>query len=206
MSNSEIEYVELEEELLPALTVGVRRLSDGVNALKVYLENISKHVSALREENSKLKQILEADRRTLEEERHKLFEQFEGTVKVFESLLDRLDRDVKAMLDLGLGGISSKLSSLTSKIDLVDQDIQAYKLENKNRLNELIDQVAAVKEEIYGLKSKLEELSVLVYDLGIRVKCLEENIAVRVNDLGLLLTDLTLTLKSSGGQSEDKQR
>lgn len=202
MGNSEVEYVELEEELLPALTVGVRRLSDGVNALKVYLENISEHVSALREENSKLKQILEADRRTLEEERRKLLEQFEGTVKVLESLLDRLDRDVKTMLDLGLGGISSKLSSLTSKVELIDQDIQAYKLESKNRLNELIDQVAAIKGEIYELKSKLEELSVLVYDLGIRVKCLEESVAVKVSDLGLLLTDLTLTLKSSG----DKQR
>lgn len=206
MGSSEIEYVELEEELLPALTVGVRRLSDGVNALKVYLENISEHVSALREESSKLKQILEADRRTLEEERRRLIEQSEVIVKTFENLLDRLDRDVKAMLDLGLGGIASKLSSLTSKVDLIDQDIQAFKLENKNRVNDLINQAAVMKEEIYGLKSKLEEFSILIYDLEMRIKYLEESMATKVNDLGVLLTDLALTLKNSDEQSREKQR
>ncbi|MEM2795011.1 MAG: hypothetical protein QXY49_04065, partial [Thermofilaceae archaeon] len=97
------------------------------------------------------------------------------------------------------------LSSLTSKVDLIDQDIQAFKLENKNRVNELINQVAVMREEIYGLKSKLEEFSILIYDLEMRVKCLEEGMAAKVNDLGVLLTDLSLTLKSSKEESKDKQ-
>jgi hypothetical protein len=39
---SEIEYVELEEEVLPALAVGIRRLSDGVRGLKLQVETLNK--------------------------------------------------------------------------------------------------------------------------------------------------------------------
>jgi len=184
---SEIEYVELEEEVLPALAVGVRRLSDGVRGLKLQLETLSKQVAALREESAKLAQLLEVNKRLLDEERRAVLERYEEFSKAASELLGRLQANVKALLDLELGNLGSRLAALTNSIDSMAKDLQAFKLEEKERILHTMEEVKILKEEIMELRSKMNEMNLLIYSMEMRLAEIEEKMLKELTEIKLLM-------------------
>ncbi len=184
---SEIEYVELEEEVLPALAVGVRRLSDGVRGLKLQLETLSKQVAALREESSKLAQLLEANKRLFDEERRTVLERYEEFSKTMSEVLGRLQANVKALLDLELGNLSSKLAALANSVDGVVKDLQAFKLEEKDMILYVIEEVKMLKEEIMELRSKINEMNLIIYSMEMKLAEIEEKMLKELTEMKLLM-------------------
>jgi len=184
---SEIEYVELEEEVLPALAVGVRRLSDGVRGLKLQLETLSKQVAALREESAKLAQLLEVNKRLLDEERRAVLERYEEFSKAASELLGRLQANVKALLDLELGNLGSRLAALTNSIDSMAKDLQAFKLEEKERILHTMEEVKILKEEIMELRSKMNEMNLLIYSMEMKLAEIEEKMLKELTEIKLLM-------------------
>jgi|GEM_PF-1123067 len=184
---SEIEYVELEEEVLPALAVGVRRLSDGVRGLKLQLETLSKQVAALREESSKLAQLLEANKRLFDEERRTVLERYEEFSKTMSEVLGRLQANVKALLDLELGNLSSKLAALANSVDGMVKDLQAFKLEEKDMILYVIEEVKMLKEEIMELRSKINEMNLIIYSMEMKLAEIEEKMLKELTEMKLLM-------------------
>jgi len=184
---SEIEYVELEEEILPALAVGVRRLSDGVRGLKLQVETLSKQVAALKEESAKLAQLLEANKRLLDEERRAVLERYEEFTKTAGELLGKLQANVKALLDLELGDLGSRLAALTNSVDGVAKDLQAFRMEGRERLLSTMEEVKTLKEEVAELRSKINEMNLLIYSIEMKMRELEEKLFNELTEIKLLL-------------------
>ncbi|MEM0024016.1 MAG: hypothetical protein QXJ38_01835 [Thermofilaceae archaeon] len=183
----EIEYVEYEEEVLPALALGVRRLTDGVRGLKIQLEDMHKQVVKLRDELQRLTQVLETSRSTFDEGQRKLMQQYEETVKYLDNFLGKLESTVKTTVELELRGLSYKLSALTSSFDNLSQDLYAHRLEEKDRLNELLENLKNITTEVYEMKLKINDLATLIYDLGVRMNNLEMKVSNDLTEIKLLL-------------------
>ncbi|RLF05911.1 MAG: hypothetical protein DRK00_03160 [Thermoprotei archaeon] len=194
---NEVEFIELEEELLPALAVGVRRLSDGVHALKLTLETLSEQVRVLKEESVKLTHLLEANKELLDEERRKLAKHIEELNRMFEDFMGRLDKSVKAILDLGLEGVDRKLRELSDRIAEASQEVQASRLENRERTAVVMGEISDLRGEVYELKSRIADLSKLVYELDMRVRRLEESLATGIREVKLLISELSLSMRKA---------
>ncbi|RLE99465.1 MAG: hypothetical protein DRJ57_02300 [Thermoprotei archaeon] len=194
---NEVEFIELEEELLPALAVGVRRLSDGVHALKLTLETLSEQVKVLREESVKLAHLLEANKELLDEERKKLAKHVEDLNEMFEDFMSRLDKSVKAALDLGLEGVDRKLRELNDRVAEASQEVQASRLESRERTAIVMGEISDLRGEVYELKSRISDLSKLVYELDMRIRRLEENLTAGIKEVKLLIGELSLNMRKA---------
>lgn len=194
---NEVEFIELEEELLPALAVGVRRLSDGVHALKLTLETLSEQVKVLREESVKLAHLLEANKELLDEERKKLAKHVEELNEMFEDFMSRLDKSVKAALDLGLEGVDRKLRELNDRVAEASQEVQASRLESRERTAVVMGEISDLRGEVYELKSRVSDLSKLVYELDMRIRRLEENLVAGIKEVKLLIGELSLNMRKT---------
>lgn len=185
--SGEVEYVEYGGEVLPALALGVRRLSNGMKGLKVQLEDLSRRVARLGEDVAKLTQAMESSKQALDEGRQALIKQYEETSKHLSDFLAKLEGAVKSAVELELRGLSYKLSALTRDLDNLTQDLYAHRLEEKERLNELIENVKGLTGEVYEAKSKISDLSALVYSLEVRLGSLEGKLVSELTELKLLL-------------------
>lgn len=185
--SGEIEYVEYEEEVLPALALGVRRLTDGIRGLKIQLEDMHKQVVKLKDELQRLTQVLESSKSTFDEGQLKLMQQYEETVRYLDNFLGKLESTVKTAVELELRGLNYKLSVLTSSLDNLSQDLYAHGLKERDILNELLESMKNIINEVYETKSKINDLSALVYDLGVRLNNLETKILNDLIEIKLLL-------------------
>ena len=183
----ELEYVEYEE-VLPALALGMRRLSDGVQALKMQLEDLAKQISRFREDITKLLELLESSKKTFEEGQKELVARYEDAFKRLDGFLSRLETTVKNAVELELRGLNYKLSSFTESLNTLSADLYAHGLQEKERLSEVVEDVKTLSGEVYELKSKINELSSLIYSLEIRVSNLEDKLINDLTELKLLLT------------------
>lgn len=201
---NEVEYVELGEEVLPALAIGIHRLSDGVQGLKAQLGLLNRQIETLREESTKLTQLLGESKKVLDEERAKLVERYEELVKVLDRFMGRLNTDLKSVLDLGLGGMTSKLSGLLLSVDSLAKELQVHRLEERDRLLEAIEDLKRLGDEVPELKAKISELNMLVYSLELRMRSLEDRVAREVTEIKLLM--LQPSRREAVGETADLKR
>ena len=194
----DVEFVELGEEMLPALVVGVKRLSDGVHGLKVSIEALSEQVRALKEDTANLSELLRANKDLLDEERRMLAKHLEELTSVLDDFSKRLDRSLKATLDLSLDRAARQLASMSDNLAQLSQEVQASRVESKDRSALLLESLSDVRNEVYVLKSKLNDLCNLVYEVESRVRKLEENVMSRLEEVKLLIGELSLSMRAKG--------
>lgn len=189
---SEIEYVELEGEVLPALAIGVKRLSDGLQGLKLQIETLNKQIIELREESNKLAKLLESNKQLIDKERQLLVEKYEEFVKTVSDLLGKLQAGVKSVLELELSNVSLKLGSFLDRLDDLAKDVSALMLEERDRALHVLEEVKSLKGEVLEMKNKIGEMSVLVYSLELRLSSIEEKLENDLAELKLLVASSAL--------------
>ncbi|MDW8003976.1 MAG: hypothetical protein RMI04_04120 [Thermofilaceae archaeon] len=190
---SEIEYVELEEEILPALTIGVKRLSDGIRGLKLHLEDLTKQMEIIKQESSKLTKLLEENKKIIDNTHVKIINQYENLSHTLENFLTKLESNLKSILDLELSDVNKRLANFSVVLDSLTQEVYSSKLENKEKSIEILENMKILTDEIYQLKNKINDMNILIYSLEIRIRNIEEKITTELTELKLLLLPINMS-------------
>jgi predicted RNase H-like nuclease (RuvC/YqgF family) len=67
------------------------------------------------------------------------------------------------------------------------KDIEAFKLEEKERSLQTIEEVKFLREEIIELKSKINEMSLLIYSLELKLSEIEQKVTNDLTEVKLLM-------------------
>ncbi len=205
MAADEIEMVEIGPGDIGVLIEALRKLNNGIDALKLTVSYLNERVAELQKAIGGLEKALQSHLDSMHEER----EHFEKEV---ESLLGELDernarfaKDIKLSLDLFLERMSRRLDKLQESIEELNGDVAALRAQMREYELLATDAANTVKAETSSVRSKVSEMEALIAELSSRIDRLEGDIiaANRENQavFGEILTRLSAIEKMLKGES-----
>jgi predicted nucleic acid-binding Zn-ribbon protein len=72
-------------------------------------------------------------------------------------------------------------------VDGVAKDLQAFRMEERERLLSTMEEVKTLKEEVAELRSKINEMNLLIYSIEMKMRELEEKLFNELTEIKLLM-------------------
>lgn len=202
----EVEVVEIGEGDIALLLAALKRLNNGIYALKVTLDFLSSRVGTLQDSISNLEKALkehltsfrEESRRRLEEERA-FFDRVRGEV-------EGIPKEVRLSLDLFLERLSSELEENVKVVKTFEEDTASLRSQMKEVQLVVSDILTGVRGDVGGLRAKTAGLETLVVELAQKVASLEETTLASLKELRLAIQDISLQVSALREESRRTER
>lgn len=188
----EVEIVEIGEGDIALLLAALKRLNNGIYALKVTLDFLSSRVGTLQDGISNLERALKEHLASFREESRKSMEEERAFFESFRNEVGGLPKEVRLSLDLFLEKLSGELDETANLLRVLEGDIVSLRSQMKEVQLVVTDALAGVRGDVEGLSAKVSEMEALLAELAQRVARLEEITLTSIKELRLALQDVSL--------------
>lgn len=195
-ARDEIEVVEIGEGDIALLLAALKRLNNGVYALKVTLDFLSSRVGTLQSSISSLEKALKEHLELFSREIAKHGEEERVFLEKLKAEVGGIPKEVRLSLDMFLEKLSSELEQYEELSKMLESDISALRSQVKETQLVVADFLTGVKGSVGELKAKTSEMEAVLAELSQRVSRLEETTLAGLRELRLALQDLSLQLAS----------
>jgi chromosome segregation ATPase len=205
-----IEIVEIGEGDIAVLLAALKRLNNGIYALKVTVDFLSSRIGSLQENISNLEKALREHTTRMQEEMGKFSAESREILDSMRGYAEALPKDVRLSLDLFLEKLSRDLEEARSLVNTVEGDILSLRAQVKEVQMVVADTMSSVKADVSSLRAKFSEMEAVLSELAQRVSRLEETMLATTRQLEFAIRDLStqvaaLRMKVSQGQEEQSE-
>ena len=205
-----IEIVEIGEGDIAVLLAALKRLNNGIYALKVTVDFLSSRIGSLQENISSLEKALREHTTRMQEEMGKFSAESREIRDSMRGYAEALSKDVRLSLDLFLEKLSRDLEEARSLVNTVEGDILSLRAQVKEVQMVVADTMSSVKADVSSLRAKFSEMEAVLSELAQRVSRLEETMLATTRQLEFAIRDLStqvtaLRMKVSQGQEEQSE-
>ncbi len=190
----EVEIVEVGEGDIAVLITALRRLNNGVYALKVSLDFLNSRVGTLLDNIKELEKSLEGHLEGFKSEREKFSSESKKALEELKSESQKMTQEIKLSMDVFLEKLSHEIERLYDSIHGVSADINTILSQMKEVELVMTDTTAAVKAEASTLRTKYQDTEALVSELSQKISRLEETILAAINELRISNQELSLRM------------
>jgi len=176
LSQDEIEMVEVGPTDIDVLIEALRKLNNGIDALKITVSYLNEHVAGLQKTIDGLEKALQEHIGSMQEERRQLEDEIEALIKRLDERNAKFAKEIKLSMDLFLDNMSRRLEKLQDKLGELDSDIASIRAQMRELELVSTDAANVVKAETSSVRSKVSELEALVAELSTRLDKLESDI------------------------------
>lgn len=188
------EIVEYGENHISMLMLAVKRLYEGLSAVKISLDTLNETIYDLKETITALEKDFEIITKQVAEERKLIVANLEKFASAIEERAKTLNRDLKLTLDVFIEDFRQEVKKAAE----VQQSLSIEIAELKTVINELktinMDSWSRVESDIETLRSKHKETELLLKELSSDILCLNSDVNTRIKELELLLEDVSTRL------------
>ncbi|MEM4562451.1 MAG: hypothetical protein QW650_05040 [Thermofilum sp.] len=196
VGEDEVEVIEIGEGDIALLLAALKRLNNGIYALKVTLDFLSSRVGTLQDSISNLEKALKEHLSSFQEETKKHMEEERTFFEKLRGEVGSLPKDMKLSLDLFLEKLSGELEKSTELAKTFEEDVALLRSQMKEVQLVVSDVLTGVRGDIGGLKAKTTELEALTTELAQRVMRLEETMLASIKELRLAIQDISLQISA----------
>jgi hypothetical protein len=186
-----IEIVEIGEGDIAVLLAALKRLNNGIYALKVTVDFLSSRIGALQENIFNLEKALRDHIARVQEETGRLSAESKEVLNSMRSYAETLPKEVRLSLDIFLEKLSRDLEETRDLVGAVGGDILSLRSQVKEVQMVVTDTMSSVKADVGSLRAKLSEVEAVVSELAQRVLRLEETTLATYRQLELAIRDLS---------------
>jgi len=172
----EVEMVEIGPGEIDVLIEALRKLNNGIDALKLTVGYLNKRVAELQKAIVGLENALQSHLDTMHEEREHFEKEVETLLSELEERNTRFAKDIKLSLDLFLERMSRRLEKLHESIEELNGDVAALRAQMREYELLATDAANTVKAETSSVRSKVSEMEALIAELSARLDRLEGDI------------------------------
>lgn len=188
------EIVEYGENHISMLMLAVKRLYEGLSAVKISLDTLNETIYNLKETIASLEKDFEKLAKQITEERKLIAANLEKFASAIEERTKTLNRDLKLTLDVFIEDFRQEVKKAAE----VQQSLSIEIAELKTVINELktinMDSWSRVESDIETLRSKHKETELLLKELSSDILGLNSDVNTRIKELELLLEDVSTRL------------
>ncbi|OYT54158.1 MAG: hypothetical protein B6U76_07765 [Desulfurococcales archaeon ex4484_217_2] len=192
--NDNTEIVEYGENHISMLMLAVKRLYEGLSAVKISLDTLNETIYNLKETITAIEKDFEKITKQVTEERKLIVANLEKFASVIEEHTKTLNKDLKLTLDVFIEDFRQEVKKAAE----VQQSLSVEIAELKTVINELktinMDSWSRVESDIETLRSKHKETELLLKELSSDILALNSDVNMRIKELELLLEDLSARL------------
>jgi len=193
-SGDEVEIVEVGEGDIAVLLAALRRLNNGVYALKVTVDFLNSRVGALLDNIKDLEKSLESHLEGFRSEREKFSSESKRTLDELRQESQNMTREIKLSMDVFLERLSQEMEKLCNSIQGVNADVNTILSQLKEVELVMTDTTTSIKAESSTLRAKYQDTEALLSDLAQRVSRLEETLLAALSELRISNQDLSLRM------------
>jgi len=206
-----IEIVEIGEGDIAVLLAALKRLNNGIYALKVTVDFLSSRIGALQENIFNLEKALRDHISRFQEETGKFSEESKEVLNSLRTYAETVPKEVRLSLDLFLEKLSRDLEEARSLVNTVESDILSLRAQVKEIQIVVTDTMSSVKADVSSLRAKFSEMEAVLSELAQKVARLEETVLATTKQLELAIRDLStqvsaIRTKVSRGQKEQSEK
>jgi len=176
------------------LMLAVKRLYEGLSAIKISLDTLNETIYNLKETITAIEKDFEKITKQVAEERKLIVANLEKFASAIEEHAKTLNRDLKLTLDVFIEDFRQEVKKAAE----VQQSLSVEIAELKTVINELktinMDSWSRVESDIETLRSKHRETELLLKELSSDILGLNSDVNMRIKELELLLEDLSARL------------
>uniref|UniRef100_A0A7J3X8Q9 Uncharacterized protein n=1 Tax=Thermofilum pendens TaxID=2269 RepID=A0A7J3X8Q9_THEPE len=200
-----IEIVEIGEGDIAVLLAALKRLNNGIYALKVTVDFLSSRIGALQENMSNLEKALREHITQFQEETSRFSSESKDVLDNLRTYAEAVPKEVRLSLDLFLEKLSRDLEDARSLVSSVEGDILSLRAQIKEVQIVVADTMTSVKADVSSLRAKFSEMEAVLAELAQKVTRLEETMLAVTKQLEFAIRDLStqvsaLRRKISQGQ------
>ena len=200
-----IEIVEIGEGDIAVLLAALKRLNNGIYALKVTVDFLSSRIGALQENMSNLEMALREHITQFQEETSRFSSESKDLLDDLRTYAEAVPKEVRLSLDLFLEKLSRDLEDARSLVSSVEGDILSLRAQIKEVQIVVADTMTSVKADVSSLRAKFSEMEAVLAELAQKVTRLEETMLAVTKQLEFAIRDLStqvsaLRRKISQGQ------
>uniref|UniRef100_A0A7C1P0X7 Uncharacterized protein n=1 Tax=Thermofilum pendens TaxID=2269 RepID=A0A7C1P0X7_THEPE len=200
-----IEIVEIGEGDIAVLLAALKRLNNGIYALKVTVDFLSSRIGALQENMSNLEKALREHITQFQEETSRFSSESKDVLDDLRTYAEAVPKEVRLSLDLFLEKLSRDLEDARSLVSSVEGDILSLRAQIKEVQIVVADTMTSVKADVSSLRAKFSEMEAVLAELAQKVTRLEETMLAVTKQLEFAIRDLStqvsaLRRKISQGQ------
>ncbi len=192
--NDNTEIVEYGENHISMLMLAVKRLYEGLSAVKISLDTLNETIYNLKETITAIEKDFEKITKQVTEERKLIVANLEKFASAIEEHTKTLNKDLKLTLDVFIEDFRQEVKKAAE----VQQSLSVEIAELKTVINELktinMDSWSRVESDIETLRSKHKETELLLKELSSDILALNSDVNMRIKELELLLEDLSARL------------
>ncbi|QOJ79547.1 hypothetical protein IG193_03560 [Infirmifilum lucidum] len=192
----EVEIVEVGEGDIAVLVAALRRLNNGVYALKVSLDFLNSRVGTLLDNIRELEKSLESHLEGFKSEREKFSSENRKALEELKSEAQKMTQEIKLSMDVFFEKLSREIERLYDSIHGVSADINTILSQMKEVELVMTDTTAAVKAEAGTLRTRYQDTEALISELSQRVSRLEETVLAAINELRISNQELSLRMSN----------
>lgn len=185
-----MEIIEYGEDKVNMLMLAVKRLYEGLAALKLSIDTLNENIFAVRELLDKIERDVSEAVKSLHEERDLLRKEMKEHMAELEGLRDRVEQQVKLVADVFLEKIDTELSKAAEAFKSIPVEVAEIRSRIKEYGSLSVDAWHDVKSEVLLLRGCFEELQMSIRELAMQVKESGETTNARIRELELLVADL----------------
>lgn len=190
--SDEVEIVEVGEGDIAVLLAALRRLNNGVYALKVTVDFLNSRMGTLLDTVKELEKSLNFHLEGFKAEKEAFTNESRRTLEEYRKETRGLSQEMRLSMDLFFEKLSGEMEKLYDSIRAIDSNINTLLSQLKEVELVLTDTAAALKAETTSLRAKYSETESLVSELSQKTSRLEETILAAVSELRLALHELSL--------------
>ncbi|ABL78203.1 hypothetical protein Tpen_0801 [Thermofilum pendens Hrk 5] len=190
----EVEIVEVGEGDVALLLAALKRLNNGVYALKVTLDFLNTRVGTLQGQIKELEEALKSHLEAFQAENSRLAESVNRVSREFKEGTDTLTKNVQLSLDMFLEKLSGELTRLEDTLSTITQDVSAVMSKLKEVELVSTDAATAVKSDVNSLRGSMSNVELALNELSQRVTRLEESQLAALRQYSLELQEVSLKL------------
>ena len=192
--NDNTEIVEYGENHISMLMLAVKRLYEGLSAVKISLDTLNETIYNLKETITAIEKDFEKITKQVTEERKLIVANLEKFASVIEEHTKTLNRDLKLTLDVFIEDFRQEVKKAAE----VQQSLSVEIAELKTVINELktinMDSWSRIESDIETLRSEHKETELLLKELSSDLLGFNSDIKTRIKELELLIEDLSARL------------
>jgi len=190
----DIEVIDVTENDVAVLMMAIKKLHDGIYALKVSTDFLNNRVEDLKTSITELNQALEKNEVLFSEEKQHIKDTLDRLEKSLDKFSKSISQDIKITLDIFLERFGGDIKNFTHTIATFSEDLAAIKTEIKNFTVTSIEYLNESKYEVSSIRSDIKNLALLVSELSAKITSLEQTFLTRMKDLELELQELSLKI------------
>ncbi|UNQ72851.1 hypothetical protein [Infirmifilum sp. NZ] len=193
-SGDEVEIVEVGEGDIAVLLAALRRLNNGVYALKVTVDFLNSRVGSLVDSIKELEKSLESHLEGFKIEGEKITSENRKVLEELKQESRSMTQEIKISMDVFLEKLSQEINKLYDSIQIINGDVNTILSQMKEVELVMTDTTASVKAEVSTLRTKYQDTEVLLSELSQRVGRLEELLLAAVNELRISNQEISLRM------------